>query len=108
MFDTLRSRISRGLNSAEKIYVGAVGVDITLDAEIDISAATTHEIRYQKPDGTKGAWTATIVDDTMLQYITKAGDLDYEGEWKLQIYVELPALTGRGATVIMHVYEDFE
>ncbi len=108
MFDTLKSRVSQELTLAEKVYVGAVGIDITLDAEIDISTATTHEIRYKKPDGTKGAWTATIVDDTTLQYITESGDLDYEGEWKLQIYVVLPALTGRGATVIMHVYEDFD
>lgn len=74
-------------------------VRITVDADLDLSGYATLQIRYQKPDGTKGCWTATIDpgDDERMYYDCIYGDLDVAGEWIIQgIAVDAGVrLTGR-------------
>jgi hypothetical protein len=103
--------------SAEKVYVGTIGTRIRLrvfeDSESeDLSGATSPKIYYLKPDGTTtGSWTATLDTgtDKHLYYDTVATtDLDQSGEWLLQSYHEKSGWEGRGETVALEVYENYE
>lgn len=93
---------------AGKIYVGDTGTDIILDSGADISSATTLQIKYKKPSGDTGAWTATVQSTTKAVYTTQAGDLDESGEWRIQIYVELSSWSGHGEAVSLTVNSLFE
>lgn len=81
-------------------HVGDVGtvIQVTLQGNdsncvasaLDISAATTLEIRLKKPDGsvlTKNASFVTDGSDGKINYTTIAGDLDQAGVWKVEAYV---------------------
>jgi hypothetical protein len=60
---------------------------------VDISAATTKEILFRKPDGTVVTKTGTFSTDGTdgkLRYTTIAGDLDQAGDWRVQGYIVTP------------------
>lgn len=92
---------------SNKIYVGDIGTEILLDAVEDISTQTKLEIKYKKPDGTTGAWSASLDDTTKAKYATVANDLDQAGVWTFQIYVEMPSWSGLGESVSVVVYDGF-
>ena len=71
---------------ANKIYKGDIGTEILLDTGTNILAASTHDIKYEKPDNTVGTWTATIKDTTKVSYIIQSDDLDQIGEYEVQDY----------------------
>ena len=88
------------------VSLGAIGVKITItivecddagvETVVDISAATTMEIHYKKPDGSVvgSPWTAafeTDGTDGKLSYTTGSGDLDVAGWWQVQGRVVTPA-----------------
>lgn len=72
--------------------VGDVGVIFELTIKnngvgVDISAASTMEIYFEKPDGStlqKTAVHTTDGTDFKMQYSSIAGDLDIEGWWLWQ------------------------
>ncbi len=68
------------------IHKGQVGAIVRLTSSTDISGATGLAIRYRKPSGATGSWTATLSGTTALQYTTEAGDLDESGIWRFQGY----------------------
>lgn len=56
----------------------------------DISDATTRQVTFQKPSGTKVTKTLSLVNDGtdgLVQYTTVADDLDEIGTWKAQCYI---------------------
>ena len=74
------------------IYIGQIGVKIELETLDTMIGATVTEIKYKKPSGVTGSWTATQ-DGTKLSYITAEpvdsaalDDLDESGTWYLQAY----------------------
>lgn len=77
------------------IHVGDVGTVIRVEPsdDTDLSGASSAEIRYKKPSGATGAWTASIVSDGV-QYTTTTGDIDEAGTWYLQAYVDLGSWVG--------------
>ena len=100
-----------------KIYVGDVGDIVRLNAnplelpEVDIATANTLKILVKKPDGTLKEWTASRFGETdKIQYLTKEGDFDIKGTYKLQAYVAwtTPASGHRGETTRIKVYEAFK
>jgi hypothetical protein len=91
---------------ANKIYKDDIGTEIILDTGVDITSATTHDIKYKKPDGTLGSWTGTIKDTTKVSYTIIASDLDQSGEYEVQAYIVMTG-TWRGETVAFTVYDDF-
>jgi hypothetical protein len=67
-----------------KIYVGQTALSLRLKTEVDLTYVTIALIKYKKPDGTLGSFTATLYDIVkgIIEYIVKsASDLDQRGEW---------------------------
>lgn len=87
------------------VFKGSVGLEIPLDVGTTITGATTLQIKYRKPDGTSGAWTATEKTSTSISYTTVSGDLDFTGDIKLQAYVVTATWTLYGDIVRLTVYD---
>jgi hypothetical protein len=90
-----------------KVFVGDVGTKIRLDAGQDISSASLIQLKYKKPSGETGTWTGTLEGTDYAYYITQAAsepDLDENGRWQIQLYVELPTWQGHGEISYFHVY----
>lgn len=88
-----------------KVYVGDVGTDIILDTGVALAGYTTLQIKYKKPSGNKGYWTATITDSTKAKYTVQAGDLDESGTWTFQVYAVLTDWTGHGEEATAVIYD---
>jgi hypothetical protein len=81
------------------IHVGDVGTIIRLTiteddgtTAIDVSTATAKRFYFEKPNRSKLGVTAafnTTGIDGKLKYTTEAGDIDTEGPWQVQAYVEI-------------------
>ena len=83
-------------NEVHKDDIGTVFEVALMDGSsiVNVSAATTKEIIFEKPDGstlTKTAEFVTSGSDGKIDYTTVAGDLDTIGRWKIQAYVVLAA-----------------
>jgi hypothetical protein len=87
-----------------KTYLNDIGTEIILDSGEDISGQTTLEIKYKKPEGDTGTWTASVYNTNYAKYTTVDGDLDEIGTWTVQIYVVLPSWTGHGEAAQFKVY----
>ena len=83
--------------------VGTIGLKIKIDADFDISTADPLQLHYCKPDGTLGSFNAVYELDSgkhYAVYVTTSGsDIDQEGKWTFQIYVEMGANTFWGTAV---------
>lgn len=80
-------------------FIGQTGVTIQVEMGIDITGASTKKIKYRKPSGETGEWTATVVSDTagVLKYTTTtAAELDEAGLWDVWPY----AILGDGSIAI--------
>lgn len=100
---------------ANKIYTGDVKVVFRVSTGLDLTTATTMQLKVWPPSGTAVAWTATAYGtaaDGVLTYTTTATDLTTAGTYKLQAYVELGAagVDGKffGETVTFNVYEAYQ
>jgi hypothetical protein len=76
---------------------------INLATGMDLSGASVTRILYKKPNGTKGYWTATVSSQN-LQYVVSNGDIDQEGTWQFQSYIEVGGKKGFGL-VAKQVFE---
>lgn len=98
--------------SVEEIHVGDIGTvfEVTVhdcDVVVDISAASTMEIVFKKPDKTivtKVAVHTTDGLDGKMQYVTILDDLDLKGTWSIQARVTLPTGTWRSEISKFKVY----
>jgi len=79
------------------VYQGAIGQKITLNIGVSIVGASVRQIKYEKPDGTDGYWTAAQESATEISFTTTVvTDLDKIGNWKLQAYIVMPTWTDHG------------
>jgi len=87
---------------ANEIHLGDVGTvfvgTVTDDTGhvVDISGATTKQLTFKKPNGSKATKAATFMTngtDGKMQYTAVDGDVDQVGGWKLQGKVVLPSGT---------------
>jgi len=64
-------------------------VQLNLDLGIDVSGYSEFIIKYKKPDGTTGCWTAALCssDNERIIYTCVHGDLDISGDWLVQALV---------------------
>ena len=71
------------------IYDDAVGLKIILNVVIDITSASVMKIRYRRPSGLMGEWTAQKEDATHISYVLSTQEFNKEeGIWSFQAYVE--------------------
>lgn len=80
-------------------YQNDVGTTITLDCQVDISAATAVKIRARKPDGSSVVWTGSVDSVTYIKYVTQANDLDVTGVWLLQGEVDSAVWSGHSTPI---------
>lgn len=82
------------MNKAQKYSVGLSIQLSCIDSDgrqIDISTTTVRKIKYVKPDGSSGEWSANILNlsNSTIEYITNStSNIDQAGTWMLQAYVE--------------------
>jgi len=65
---------------------------LTLDTEIDITGATTANIRYVKPSGAEVSVAGTIIDITKVYFDVTPAINDTEGKWKFRADIVLGGL----------------
>ena len=73
------------------IFTGQSALRIQLTCGQDINDAIEQEIRYRKPDGTEGGWSASVEDaDNGIIYYDISGEteLDEPGTWTFWAYVK--------------------
>lgn len=84
--------------AAGEVRLGDIGTDFEFTIKNqdgtaqDISAATTKQIIFKKPDLTTSTKTAVLVNtgtDGKMKYKTISGDLDQIGAWSVQARVVL-------------------
>ena len=74
----------------EKIRLGDIGTSFQSQikeagAVVPIDGATTLEMVFRKPSGTKVTQTASVLTDGLdgiLKYVSLSGDIDEYGEWE--------------------------
>jgi len=71
------------------IYKNQTALKIRLDTKISLATATTLQIKYKKPSGATGTWTAAIdpVYPTRIYYDLATTSIDENGIWTLWSYV---------------------
>lgn len=91
-----------------KLYKGDTGIEFHVAVGTSLATATVMEIHVQKPDGSEVAWVASKFDDTTLTYTTGTPDLNQEGAYVLQAYVEFPGNSKHhGESYKFIVYEKY-
>jgi hypothetical protein len=91
-------------DSSTAIQQGDVGTLIQIDVSgtADLSSAIDLYIKYRKPSGKTGQWTATL-NDPFIEYYTQAGDMDESGVWYLQAFFDLTTWQGSSKIVSITV-----
>lgn len=92
---------------ANKIFVGDFGIVMRATVKedgviVDISGATTKQLRFRAPDGTTTNKTAAFTTDGtdgQLQYLLQTGDIDQIGPWEMKPYLVLDGFNGHGSAV---------
>jgi len=80
-----------------KIYVHQTALSVKLTVGVDITGATP-VVKYRKPSGATGEWSATIVDaaNGVIKYdISSPDDIDETGTWTF--WAEVTFATGEWA-----------
>lgn len=85
----------------EKIFAGHSKL-LQFDAGIDLSAMSTKEIKYRKPDGTAGAWAATLNGTTVLEKQV-TDEFNQLGVWHLQGFASAGSTSWIGDEVKVHI-----
>lgn len=73
-----------------RLHIGQTRLRISLTCGTNLSTATTVLIKYKKPNGVQGYWTAVISNATtgIIYYdVANTTDLDMEGAWTLWSHV---------------------
>lgn len=86
-----------------------VGVPLRVETTFDLSEVTAKKLRVRKPRGALAEWTDVTVDGSTLNYITKAGDLNQKGEYRIVASIELAGgIVREGPPALLIVKEVFE
>ena len=88
-----------------KIFSNDKGLIITIDMQVDLTAASSYSLVVKKPNGDIVTWTPTIVNTNYFRYITITGDLDQSGDYSIQPRLTLGSWTGSGDPVKFYVFK---
>ena len=92
-----------------KIYQGQASLTMKVYTGCVLSGAEVVLIKYRKPDGSEGAFIASVMDETegVLTYDVQPGDLDQAGWWRFWAWVEFPGgKTAPGDPVKVFVHKE--
>lgn len=97
-----------------EIHQWDVGTSFTLTVKdngvvVDVSGATTKQITFKNPSGSKFTKDLTFVtdgSDGQVRYITVSGDLNLTGTWTYQLYFILPSWEGRTSVHNFEVHKN--
>lgn len=99
--------------SANEIHVGDIGTVFEFTVKdgavaVDISTATTKEVKLDKPDNTTVTKAVTFkttgVDGVVRWASALATDLDQAGEWVAQVHIVMPTGEWRSDWYTFRVY----
>lgn len=92
-----------------KVYKNQTAFTIRLTTGQDITSADPVQIKYRKPSGTTGAWTASINDasEGIIEYtMADANQLDESGWWTFWAYVTfLDETIAAGEPIQKYIHE---
>ena len=72
---------------------------ITLETNYsNLAVASITKILFIKPNGDKGSWDAAV-SGSRLVYNVQNGDINVNGNWQFQAYIEVGGLKGMGDIV---------
>ncbi len=93
-----------------KIFVGQSKLRFQATTGVDITSADPVLIKYKKPDGTTGSWTATIgTESTGIIYydLTSVSDLDQAGLWTFWAHITFSdSLVAAGEIFTEQIYTE--
>ena len=80
-----------------RIFKDQSSLKITVKTYINLSGSDECLVKYRKPDGVEGSFTATVTapDEGVVSYEVKTGDIDISGWWIFWVYVHF--IDGRSA-----------
>ena len=93
------------------IFRNQTSLRVKLTTNVDITGATALKIKYRKPSGDTGEWTATSEDNStgIIYYDIQAGDINESGNWVMWAYVTFSdSRSAPGEIVKVKVYEEGE
>jgi len=98
--------------ASDEIHVGDVGTvfEITIQdgsTIVDLTGYTKVDIILKKPEAVKETKVGVVDGDPttgIVRYTTITGDLDTEGTWQIQAYVEIPGFSGSSDIGCFEVY----
>lgn len=77
---------------------------IRLDTSYDLTSVTDQSIRFRKPNGERGEWSATISGQDLV-YETDENDIDQAGIWEFQAKIVKGGRTGLGKIVTQQFFK---
>lgn len=92
------------------IYKHSIGISIAVSTGIDLTLATKTAFLIKKPSGRTMEWVTTVTDESTgaMSYTTVEGDLNEDGWYYGQSYVEFTGKVLYGKPVKFKVYDAFE
>lgn len=95
-----------------KIFVGQSALRFVADTNVDITGATGTLIKYTKPDGSTGTFSASILDaeeGTIYYDVVNTTELDQAGVWYMWAHVTFSdGRVAQGVPVRVKVYVEGE
>ena len=91
-----------------KIFKNQSSLKIELTTSVGLGGASA-KIKYRKPSGTEGEWSATITDSTdgVIEYDLVNGEIDEAGIWQFWASVVFSdRRTAPGEVASVRVYEE--
>jgi hypothetical protein len=91
-----------------KIYKNDWGVVFSVSTGIDLTNATAYKLKIIKPDGRNVEWSCTVATPAtsgFLSYTSVSGDLDVDGNFKLNAYITFANGVFTGETAVFRVYK---
>lgn len=72
-----------------KIFVGQSALRVSARTGTALADVGTCEIRYEKPDGTRGAWPAFVSDANrgVVSHDLLGNELDQSGWWRFWVFI---------------------
>jgi len=95
-----------------KVYVDQTSFRLTCTVGVNVTGATVTQVRYCKPSGSTGQWTAGVSGSTAgILYVDGSTSVKFDeaGKWALWGYVTFSdTRSAPGEMVFQHIYLEGE